>query len=41
MVSIPTFEFWLQAIDKLEEMLDGKVKKSALFGPAEYVKIYT
>jgi len=31
-----------QAIDKLEEMLDGGMKKkSHMFGPAEYVTIYT
>ena len=33
----------IQAIDRLEEMLDGKNmrNKSALFGPAEYVQTYT
>ena len=31
----------VQAIDKLEEMLDGGMKKTHMFGPAEYVTIYT
>jgi hypothetical protein len=32
-----------QAIDKLEEMLEGGMKagKTSLFGPKEYVQIYT
>jgi hypothetical protein len=33
----------IQAIDKLEEMLEGGMKagKTCLFGPKEYVQIYT
>jgi hypothetical protein len=36
-------DFSSQAIDKLEEMLNGGLRtgKSSMFGPKEYVAIYT
>jgi hypothetical protein len=30
-----------QAIDKLEAMLNGDMKSGSMFGPKEYVQIYT
>ena len=30
-----------QAIDKLEDLLNGDMKSGSMFGPREYVEIYT
>mmetsp|Transcript_22385 Transcript_22385/g.52766 ORF Transcript_22385/g.52766 Transcript_22385/m.52766 type:complete len:742 (+) Transcript_22385:152-2377(+) len=43
---IPLEEGWenqikKKAIDKLEEMLNGDLKQGSMFGPQEYVQIYT
>lgn len=39
--SLSISPFYLKAIDKLEEMLNGDLKSGSMFGPKEYVQIYT
>jgi cullin 1 len=34
-------EIKAKAIDKLEELLNGDLKSGNMFGPKEYVQIYT
>ena len=40
--TLTPFSFIFQAIDRLENMLDGGMQgKTNMFGPKEYIEIYT